>query len=315
MKWPSESSKCFLDLVKGSKPLAAACMKREYIAINEKDVVDVFVLDLVDTNTVTDIPILDYLVEHGLATTDAEETDAQLQEPSHADSVNQKFLSPPGSPAATSSFPQHPSPQPTCPFPMQSGQFESFQQPEATQSRWFYHPEGAQVPQQKSSFSQVPFEEKRSSQDVPRSGNLLASLFPTMAGSSAVPTVRTMPSLIPAPAIPHFSIPPPPFPAIQSSAMMQHQSPISSMPSMVQMQPPIHPSVLPPATSMIPANIPPILMAAASVAPVSISAPSSCPSVPVNPPTKSTECIIGSQTCRCIKPVGKYCTVLYNFNL
>ena len=110
-------------------------MKRELEAINEKDVVDVFVLDLIDTNSVDDIPIIDYLMDHALATSDPEETDAQLQEPSHADAVNQKYLSVPGSPAAISSLPQHPSPQTACLFPMQSGQFESFQQPEANQSR------------------------------------------------------------------------------------------------------------------------------------------------------------------------------------
>ena len=283
-------------------------MKREFVAINEKDVVDVFVLDLVDTNSADDIPILDYLIDHAHAVSDPEETGAQVQEPSHADAGNQNYLSPPGSPAATSSLPHHPSPQPTCPFPMQSGQFESFQQPEANQSRWFYHPEDDQMLQQQSSFSQVQFEEKRSSQDTPRSGNLLASLFPTMTASLAAPAVRTMPSLMQTPAIPHFSIPPPPYPPIQSSAVMQHPPPISSMSSIVQ--PPIHPSVLPPATSIIPANIPPVLMAAASVEPVSMSVPS-CPTVLVKPPIKSTVSIIGSQTCRCIKPVGKCCIIRY----
>ena len=152
-------------------------MKRELEAINEKDVVDVFVLDLIDTNSVDDIPIIDYLMDHALATSDPEKTDAQLQEPSHADAVNQKYLSVPGSPAAISSLPQHPSPQTACLFPMQSGQFESFRQPEANQFRWFYYPEDTQRLQQKSSFSQVPFEEKRSSQEMPRCGYCLASFF------------------------------------------------------------------------------------------------------------------------------------------
>jgi len=91
--WPLESAKEFLNMVKGSKVIAAAKMKQEYA---ESNFLPVFVLTLVDTNTETDIHISDCLVNKRLAIVDPSDA-IEISDPSSIPLV---------------------SPSPTVPFPL-----------------------------------------------------------------------------------------------------------------------------------------------------------------------------------------------------
>ena len=101
-KWSVESSKYFLSLVMGSKMtgskvIAAATMKQEF---DESEMLPVFALTLIDTNSEKDIDIADCLVEKGLAQIDCSDA-VEIQVP-------------------TNLILQSRSPSPTIPLPPQS---------------------------------------------------------------------------------------------------------------------------------------------------------------------------------------------------
>ncbi|XP_046643908.1 uncharacterized protein LOC124329028 [Daphnia pulicaria] len=108
-KWSFESGKCFLDLIKGCKIIAAAKMIEETLEIPEYEIDTVYSLTLVDTTKENDIHVSDYLIENGFALHCEEEQIAVAS----ANSVYE--YSTPSPPAEHTG--RAPSPNPICAFP------------------------------------------------------------------------------------------------------------------------------------------------------------------------------------------------------